>query len=105
MPWAPKPRCKLCQRRHAKPGKGYCHNCLEKHYGREWKALRSRRIKDHLRRYGNMCPGWGVAPHEADRLTVDHIVPVTRGGRGTWSNTQVLCFACNTRKSNTRGTP
>lgn len=33
-------------------------------------------------------------------LTVDHIVPVSRGGKNTWSNTACACFACNHRKSN-----
>lgn len=31
-------------------------------------------------------------------LTVDHILPVSRGGKNTWSNTACACFACNHRK-------
>jgi len=33
-------------------------------------------------------------------LTVDHILPVSRGGKNTWSNTACACFACNHRKGN-----
>ncbi len=33
-------------------------------------------------------------------LTIDHILPVSRGGKNTWSNTACACFACNHRKGN-----
>lgn len=32
--------------------------------------------------------------------TIDHIVPVSRGGRSTWLNTVACCYACNQRKGN-----
>jgi 5-methylcytosine-specific restriction endonuclease McrA len=32
--------------------------------------------------------------------TVEHLVPVSRGGRSTWANTVVACVSCNTRKGN-----
>ncbi len=31
-------------------------------------------------------------------LTVDHLVPRSRGGRDTWTNTACACYACNHRK-------
>jgi 5-methylcytosine-specific restriction endonuclease McrA len=31
--------------------------------------------------------------------TVDHILPLSRGGQNTWLNTVACCAACNTRKS------
>ena len=33
-------------------------------------------------------------------LTVDHILPGSRGRKNTWSNTACACFACNHRKGN-----
>lgn len=33
-------------------------------------------------------------------LTVDHIVPKSRGGKTTWSNIATACKPCNTRKGN-----
>jgi 5-methylcytosine-specific restriction endonuclease McrA len=32
--------------------------------------------------------------------TVDHIVPISRGGRNTWTNTVAACHSCNARKAN-----
>jgi 5-methylcytosine-specific restriction endonuclease McrA len=31
-------------------------------------------------------------------FTVDHIVPRSRGGKDTWTNTACACYACNHRK-------
>jgi 5-methylcytosine-specific restriction endonuclease McrA len=33
-------------------------------------------------------------------LTVDHVIPVSRGGRSTWGNTVTACAPCNQRKAN-----
>jgi 5-methylcytosine-specific restriction endonuclease McrA len=33
-------------------------------------------------------------------LTVEHIVPVSRGGRHIWTNVVTACRSCNTRKGN-----
>jgi len=56
-------------------------------------------------------PGWtkrGVLKRDAhlcaycgDRAaTVDHILPISRGGRNTWTNTVAACHTCNARKAN-----
>lgn len=36
---------------------------------------------------------------DARVLTVDHIVPASRGGRLSWMNTVAACRACNSRKA------
>ena len=35
-------------------------------------------------------------------LTVEHIVPVSRGGQHMWTNVVTACRSCNTRKGNRR---
>jgi 5-methylcytosine-specific restriction endonuclease McrA len=35
-------------------------------------------------------------------LTVEHITPVSRGGRHEWTNVVTACRSCNTRKGNRR---
>lgn len=35
-------------------------------------------------------------------ITVDHIVPISKGGKSTYANTRLLCRACNSRKGNRR---
>ena len=45
-------------------------------------------------RNGNRCVACGAT----ERLTVDHIRPVARGGSDDLSNLQTLCSDCNSRK-------
>jgi 5-methylcytosine-specific restriction endonuclease McrA len=45
------------------------------------------------------CQYCGSAPPR-DELTIDHIVPRSRGGRTTWENVVLACVRCNTRKGN-----
>lgn len=35
---------------------------------------------------------------KSSSLTIDHVVPKSRGGRDTWENLVAACHACNTRK-------
>lgn len=35
-----------------------------------------------------------------DRLTVDHVVPKSRGGKDTWENLVTACTPCNNKKGN-----
>ncbi len=52
----------------------------------------------HLRdRY--LCQYCGIKP-ETRRLTIDHIIPETKGGLTTWSNTVSCCATCNSIKDN-----
>ncbi len=49
-----------------------------------------------LRRDGNSCQYCGTNKN----LTLDHVIPRSRGGRHTWENVVAACSECNSRKSN-----
>ncbi len=58
-------------------------------------------VRDHYR-----CIYCGAQPGDIQRgkllakadFTIDHILPKSRGGRDTWSNTACACSSCNHRK-------
>lgn len=52
-----------------------------------------------LLRDGFTCQYCGVQPGR-EHLTIDHIMPRSRGGRTDWENTVAACGACNRRKGN-----
>lgn len=62
---------------------------LELKWGRRNLALRD----------NNECQYCGCKVH-GDDLTIDHVIPKTRGGKNTWANTVVSCKPCNRRKAN-----
>jgi 5-methylcytosine-specific restriction endonuclease McrA len=49
----------------------------------------------------HVCAYCGSNFTEAE-LTVEHIQPVSRGGRHEWTNVVTACRSCNTRKGNRR---
>jgi 5-methylcytosine-specific restriction endonuclease McrA len=49
----------------------------------------------------HVCAYCGGHFHELD-LTVEHIQPVSRGGRHDWTNVVTACRSCNTRKGSRR---
>lgn len=55
--------------------------------------------------YGGICPKCGrnlslKNPKSKSYLTLDHIVPKSRGGTNNLGNLQPLCAACNYNKAN-----
>ena len=52
--------------------------------------------KNILRRDGHACQYCGTR----ERLTVDHVLPKSRGGTDTWKNLVAACIRCNNRKGN-----
>jgi len=45
------------------------------------------------------CQYCGARPR-TDQLTLDHVLPKSRGGRKTWENIVTACKSCNQRKGN-----
>ena len=58
------------------------------------KVLLTRR--NVLRRDGHRCVYCGAA----ERLTLDHVLPKSRGGPDSWENLVAACTPCNNRKGN-----
>ncbi|MCK4305360.1 MAG: HNH endonuclease [Candidatus Eisenbacteria sp.] len=46
----------------------------------------------------NRCQYCGARPPVTE-LTIDHVIPRSRGGRSTWENCVLACLRCNRRKS------
>ena len=55
---------------------------------------------DVLRRDGFRCVLCGMSAKDGAILHVDHIVPVSKGGKSTMNNLRTLCEKCNMGKSN-----
>ena len=55
--------------------------------------------KNILLRDRNTCQYCGVALHSSD-LTLDHVIPRSRGGASTWENLVACCHRCNREKGN-----
>lgn len=55
--------------------------------------------KNLYRRDQYTCQYCGARPPIQD-LSIDHVVPRSRGGRSTWLNCVLACLRCNRRKAN-----
>jgi 5-methylcytosine-specific restriction endonuclease McrA len=51
------------------------------------------------RRDRNTCQYCGRRPGTSE-LSIDHVVPYSRGGRNTWENCVLACMKCNRKKGN-----
>src|SRR3954454_10401645 len=52
-----------------------------------------------FKRDHNACQYCGVRPG-SEELTIDHVIPRSRGGASTWENCVLACVECNARKAN-----
>ncbi|GAP61620.1 hypothetical protein ARMA_0043 [Ardenticatena maritima] len=67
------------------------------HVPRHWSVPLTRR--NLLLRDEFTCQYCGKQPG-LEHLTIDHVVPRSRGGEHSWENLVVACIACNRRKGN-----
>ncbi|MGH8306298.1 MAG: HNH endonuclease [Steroidobacteraceae bacterium] len=69
-------------------------------YGAEHRRLAKEVVTEHVRRYGHVCPGYGIPPHTALKFQLHHVDGnVLNRAR---SNLTALCPACNKREENER---
>lgn len=61
-------------------------NAIGKFTLEEWKEL--------IKRFQNKCAGC----KKETKLTIDHIIPISKGGTNYISNIQPLCLVCNSSK-------
>ncbi len=71
--------------------------CIRLHVSPErmWKMPPVSR-KNLLRRDAHQCQYCG----NRKNLTIDHIIPRSKGGKHTWNNVVIACVDCNSRKGN-----
>src|ERR1700723_1899339 len=55
--------------------------------------------KNILLRDRNTCQYCGIVLNSGE-LTLDHVIPRSRGGNSTWENLVACCHSCNRRKGN-----
>lgn len=60
---------------------------------REFKSKRKHFFKNLIKKQKS-CVFCGAT----ERLSVDHIIPLVKGGRNNLSNMQILCISCNSKK-------
>jgi 5-methylcytosine-specific restriction endonuclease McrA len=53
--------------------------------------------KNIFRRDGRRCQYCGTTN---GKITIDHIIPKSRGGKESWENLTTACFSCNNVKGN-----
>ncbi len=53
--------------------------------------------KNIIKRDGNRCQ---YCNKKSVEITIDHIIPKSRGGMDTWENLTAACVRCNNRKGN-----
>jgi len=69
------------------------------HYKRIPRQNRAASRKGIILRDAGTCQ-YCRAKSAPKNLTLDHVVPRSKGGESTWENLVACCFACNNRKAN-----
>lgn len=72
-------------------------------FAKEQRTLMTKKLREHIKERDNYtCCNCGNSTHAEPNLLleIDHIIPVSKGGRTEESNLQTLCWKCNRAKSN-----
>lgn len=96
-------RCDQCQavyRRESEAARG---SATARGYDSAYQRTAAAVLAEHRRAHGNWCPGWRREAHPADELTVDHVIPLSKGGTNHRSNLAILCRPCNSAKGDRVG--
>jgi 5-methylcytosine-specific restriction endonuclease McrA len=107
MPTRARTPCPTCNRL-TPPGSIYCptHDPRRAYRQPEYRRLSRLLVEAHVATNGWVCPGdEDHQPHPSRDLTVDHIIPVTRGGQNTPPNLRILCRRSNSARGGRGGVP
>ena len=70
-----------------------------KYYDRSRESVVTFSRRNLFKRDHVTCQYCGVKPGTAE-LTIDHVLPRSKGGLSTWENCVLACVPCNARKAN-----
>lgn len=74
---------------------------LNEYSYKEQRRLMTKELKDQIKKRDNYtCQLCGKYMPDEVGLHIDHIIPISKGGKSIPSNLQVLCSKCNGKKSN-----
>ena len=54
-------------------------------------------VKELYDRHRGLC---AICGQHCTTPTIDHVIPLSKGGTHTWGNVQLACYECNQRKGN-----
>jgi 5-methylcytosine-specific restriction enzyme A len=67
------------------------------------KGSRNRKVAAQMKAEQPWCSSCGSPGTAANPLTIDHIIPLSKGGTNARENKCVLCYRCNRAKSDAVG--
>lgn len=74
---------------------------LNEYYAKGQRKLMTKALREQIKRRDNYtCQLCGKYMPDEVGLHIDHIIPISKGGKSVPSNLQVLCSKCNGKKSN-----